>query len=126
MSNNFRNTRFRILALLLSAAIIAACATAAARPIEPGAWLMQSPDGTVEKIEVRLVRDGEYYLNAPGNPVGGLYRLRGDELAVTQPDNPRMQDLVWKLNADRSLTLVQEAPVQVSSRRLVSATLIKE
>jgi hypothetical protein len=119
-----KNLKIKSLGLLVSATLIVACATT--RPIEPGTWVMQSPDGTSELVEIRLLRDSEYYLNAPGNPISGVYKLAQTDLKVVQPDNPRMSGLVWQLNPDKTLTLVQEAPVQISSRRLVSATLVKQ
>lgn len=124
MNNKARGIGPAAFGLIVAVAIVSACATT--RPIEPGNWTMRSPDGTSELVEIRLLRDGEYYLNAPGNPISGVYRLTQADLKITKPDNPRMSGLVWQLNPDKSLTLVQEASVQVSGRRLVSATLVKQ
>lgn len=124
MDNKARGSRPTIFGLVVAVALVSACATT--RPIEPGNWTMRSPDGTNELVEIRLLREGEYYLNAPGNPISGVYRLTQTDLRIVQPDNPRMRGLVWQLNPDKTLTLVEETSVQVSGRRLVSATLVKQ
>jgi len=123
MSRRTRNAWNKIWLAPAVLTVIASCATA---PIQPGAWLMQSPDGTVEAIDVRAVSSTSYYLSAPGNPVAGVYRYEKGRLAITKPDNPRMEGLVWELGEDGRLVLIQESPVQISGRRLVSATLTKQ
>lgn len=124
MDNKARSIGPAVFGLVVAVALVSACATT--RPIEPGNWTMQSPDGTNELVEIRLLREDEYYLNAPGNPISGVYKLTQTDLKIVRPDNPRMSGLVWQLNPDRTLTLVQETSVQISGRRLVSATLVKQ
>lgn len=113
------------LALVAIMTALAACATVPPASIEAGAWLLQTPDQGTEPVEVRLLTESEYYLNAAGHPVAGVYRLEGNQLKMVKPDNPRMSGIVWQLNGDRSLTVVQEPPVANSGQRLISARMVK-
>jgi len=113
--------RFRFLALL-AAALLVACATTA---VPPGAWQLTAPDGTVVPVNVSLLTDNQYYLSAPRHPISGVYKLDKTELRIVKPDNVRMGGYVWRLNPNGSFVLVEETPVQLSGQRLISSTLVK-
>jgi hypothetical protein len=108
---------------LLGLVFLSGCATA---PVSlAGNYSLRAPDGATSTVEVRALRDQEYYLRAPGQPVSGVYQFASGELRITKPDNPRMSGFTWKKNADGSLVLVAEPPVPVSGTRLMSATLTR-
>jgi hypothetical protein len=113
--------RFRLLALL-TAALLAACATTA---VPTGAWQLTAPDGSVVPVNVSLLSDRQYYLSAPRHPISGAYKLDKTELRIVKPDNVRMGGYVWHLNPGGSFVLIEETPVQISGQRLISSTLIK-
>lgn len=109
---------------LLGLVSLSGCATA---PVSlAGIYSLRAPDGATSTVEVSALRDQEYYLRAPGQPVSGVYQFASGELRITKPDNPRMSGFTWKKNADGSLVLVAEPPVPVSGTRLMSATLTRK
>ena len=92
--------------------------------IKPGSWNLVTPDGQSTSVEVSLLRKGEYYLRAPGNPISGVYVLKEKRLlSMSKPDQPRMEGAVWQLQRGGELTLVAEPPFTVSGVRQTSATL---
>jgi hypothetical protein len=109
---------------LAAAAWLAGCAT---KPPESlaGNYSMRAPDGTTSAVTVAALREQEYYLRAPGEPVSGVYRFANDELRITKPDNPRMSGYVWRKEASGAFVLVEEPTVPVSGKRLTSATLTR-
>jgi hypothetical protein len=123
----FRQQRsyLRPLALALLATAATACSAVPPQPltIETGSWTLHSAARTTEIIEVRSLRPGEYYLSAAGHPLAGVYVLRGAQLEIVKPDNPRMGGTIWLVNGTRSMTLVEEPPVQMSGRKFVAAQM---
>lgn len=113
------------MAALCALTVAAGCATVPRPAIETGPWTLQAPDSAIESVEVRALRPGEYYVSAAGHPVAGVYMLHRDRFEMVKPDNPRMAGIVWIVNSPRSMTLVEEPPVQMSGRRLVSAQMTK-
>lgn len=107
---------------ILALSSLIGCATV---PSLAGKYSLRAPDGATSLVEVSALRDQEYYLRAPGQPVSGVYHFAGNELRITKPDNPRMTGFAWKKNPDGTLVLVEEPPVPVSGTRLMSATLTR-
>jgi hypothetical protein len=109
---------------IAAAALLAACATQPPESLA-GSYSMRAPDGTTSAVAVSALRDQEYYVRAPGEPVSGVYRFANGELRITKPDNPRMSGFVWRKEATGAFVLVEEPPVPVSGKRLTSATLTR-
>ena len=105
--------------LTASALLLAACAPT----LQTGAWNLTTPDGKSSSVEVSLLREGEYYLRAPGNPISGVYLLDARQLRMSKPDQPRMEGNIWQWQQNGELTLVAEPPFTVSGVRQTSATL---
>ena len=109
--------------LLTTCALAAGCAT---KPVSlAGTWSLREPDGTTSTVSVSELREQEYYLRAPGQPVSGVYRFADGELRITKPDLPRMSGYVWRRNEQGDLVLVAEPSVPVSGKRMTSATMTR-
>lgn len=116
------NNRSTVL-VLAGALLLTACAT---KPESlAGNYSLSAPDGTTSTVALSALREQEYYVRAPGQPVSGVYRFEAGELRITKPDNPRMTGFVWRKDANGVLVLVAEPPVPVSGKRLTSATLTR-
>jgi len=92
--------------------------------IQPGTWELTTADGQTTDVELSELRTGQYYIDSGTNPISGVYALESEELTMRKPDNPRMKGYVWLVRPDMSMVLVNEAPVELSGQRLVSATLV--
>ncbi len=109
--------------ILLSCLALGACSTAIPR-LQPGTWELTTADGAVTDVSLRELRTDHFYLDAKTHPISGVYALEAGELSMLEPDNPRMSGYVWLLRSHRDLVLVEEAPVELSGKRLVSSTLV--
>lgn len=117
--------KIRLLVCLIAIIMIAGCASVPERDgLEPGVWQLQTADGNIVNVMVSELRIGEYYFDAGTHPISGVYSFQVEQVVMLKPDNPRMKEYVWHLQSDGSLTLVEEAPIELSGERLISSTLI--
>ena len=114
-----------ILQAVLALSALSLLAACTAQKLLPGAWEYRQPGGSSSNIEIKQLRDREYYIYAKGHPIAGVYKQEENLLIMISPESPRLQGYVWNLMRDGSLTLVEEAAVPLSGQRLISSTLVK-
>ena len=86
--------------------------------------MVTADDETVD-VRVAELNVGEYYLDAGTNPISGVYRLGDDRVVMQKPDNPRMNDFVWRRDSAERLTMIAEPSVELSGQRLLTSTMVK-
>lgn len=109
----------RLGAATLAASLLACASTG----ISPGVWELRPTDSQAFEVELRQLGPGEFYLQAGGQPMSGVYRQDKKVLRMTKPDIPRFSGYAWNILEDGSLVLATEADVPLTGRRLVSSTM---
>lgn len=116
-----------IFSLLVVVGLIQACSSqpAVLPPLETGKWELVTTDSDVVAVTVSELNSLEYYFDAGKHPVSGVYVLNGPSVVMAKPNNPRMGDIVWRLETRRSLVLTTEPSVELSGMHLLASKMTK-
>jgi hypothetical protein len=120
-SNQFAVPRAGFSVLLVSMLLVACTAL----NTFAGKWDLTTPRGTVLSVSITQLQENEFYLDAGTHAVSGIYTYDQKLLTMIKPDNPRLKELVWRLDEDGSFVLIREPSVELSGERLISSRLTR-
>ncbi len=75
-----------------------------------GRWQLTLPEGGQHSVLILNLGQNRYLLRSGGN-TSGMYELRGDRLAVVDPDDKRLTEFVWSVQDSNKMVLVESPAV---------------
>ncbi|MEN6406011.1 MAG: protein kinase [Thermoguttaceae bacterium] len=75
-----------------------------------GGWVLTLPSQTQHHATISNAGEGRYLLRTGGN-MTGVYQLRGDKLAMLEPQDQRLTEFVWQVENPNQMVLIESPPI---------------
>lgn len=90
-----------------------------------GSWLLRLPAGFEHSVTLTRLGPARFEMIKPGLNLAGVYEVRGDQLEIVTPRQPRYAGFVWHIEDANHLTLTGQPPPDQTGGNYLGATLVR-